>query len=246
MLCHSFHVLCQQMSINLKMQWTNGQTDRQADGWRDRRVACGIFLCYLNLVQDKMWSEMKIERMYLKKVSLLDTVILTLTYDLEKLIRSGHCDYQCFKFEKNKSRGFWVIALTWLRWAEDAASTWNHNIRRSFGYGGYNWQTREIWSKVINYLQIFNIIFSILLFLPEPSYWTRDAMITSLLRQNNIATSFQRNDKVIIAPCVQWDVGAWGTHGWYLKSNEPVNGQIIIITSTLFLEWIKSCSFFFT
>ena len=48
-------------------------------------------------------------------------------------------------------------------------------------------------------------------------------MITSLLRQNNIATSFQRNDKVIITPCVQWDGGAWGTHGWYLKSNEPVN-----------------------
>ena len=90
--CHSFHVLCQQVSINLKMQWTNGRTDRQAEGWSDRRVACGIFLCHLNLVQDKMWSEMKIERMY-KKVSHLDTVILTLTYDLEKLIRSGHCHY---------------------------------------------------------------------------------------------------------------------------------------------------------
>ena len=62
----------------------NGRTDRQVDGWRDRGVACGIFLWHINLVQDKMWSEMKIERMYcIIKVSLLDTVILTLTYDLE-------------------------------------------------------------------------------------------------------------------------------------------------------------------
>ena len=225
----------------------NERTDGQTGGWMERQTG-GLrdipMLPQLGTGQDVVRNENW--KNVFKKVSLLDTVILTLTYDLEKLIRSGHCDYQCFKFEKNKSRGFWVIALTWLQWAEDAASTWNHNIRRSFGYGGYNWQTREIWSKVINYLQIFNIIFSILLFLPEPSYWTRDAMITSLLRQNSIATSFQRNDKVIIAPCVQWDVGAWGTHGWYWKSNEPVNGQIITITSTLFLEWIKSCSFFFT
>ena len=95
-LCHSFHVLCQQMSIQLKMQRTNGQTDRQADGWRDRRLAYVTSTWY----RTRCGQKWKLEEC-IKKVSLLDTVILTLTYDIEKLIRSGHCHYQCFKFEKN-------------------------------------------------------------------------------------------------------------------------------------------------
>ena len=40
------------------------------------------------------------------------------------------------KFENNPSRGFWVIALTPLRAA--GGFDVNHNIPRSFGYGGYN------------------------------------------------------------------------------------------------------------
>ena len=34
---------------------------------------------------------------------------------------------------------------------------------------------------------------------------TRDAIIASLLRQNDVATSFWRNNDVIIARCVRWD-----------------------------------------
>ena len=36
------------------------------------------------------------------------------------------------------------------------------------------------------------------------SQQTRDATITSLLRQNDVATSFWRNNDVIIAPCAHW------------------------------------------
>ena len=202
------------MSINLKMQWTNGRTDRWTDG-ETKGWPAGYSYDTSTWYRTRCSHKWKLKECIIK-VSLLDTVILTLTYDLVKLIRSGHCHYQCFKFEKNQSRAFWVIAL-WLRRAADAASTWNHNIRRSYGYGGYKWQTHEIWSKVIIHLRIFNIIFSISLFLHEPSHRTQDAMITALLHQNNIATLFQRNNKVIITPCVQWDGGDWGTHGWYLK-----------------------------
>ena len=35
--------------------------------------------------------------------------------------------------------------------------------------------------------------------------WTHDVMITSLLRQNDVATSFWRNNDVIITSCVRWD-----------------------------------------
>ena len=45
-LCHSFQVTCQQMCRNLKIWWTNGQTDRQTDRQKD-------ILMPLNLVQDK-------------------------------------------------------------------------------------------------------------------------------------------------------------------------------------------------
>ena len=34
--------------------------------------------------------------------------------------------------------------------------------------------------------------------------WTHRAMIKSLLRQNDIATSFWRNNDVIVTPCVCW------------------------------------------
>ena len=37
-----------------------------------------------------------------------------------------------------------------------------------------------------------------------PTQWTRDAIITSLLRQNDVAASFWRNNGVIIASCVRY------------------------------------------
>ena len=37
------------------------------------------------------------------------------------------------------------------------------------------------------------------------SQWAHDVMITSLLRQNDVTTSFWRNTGVIIASCVLWD-----------------------------------------
>ena len=37
--------------------------------------------------------------------------------------------------------------------------------------------------------------------LTEPSQRTHDAIMTSLLRQNNVATSFWRNNDVVIASC---------------------------------------------
>ena len=100
---------------------TGGRMERQTGGLRDIPMS-PQFGTGQDVVRNENWKNV------LKKVSFLDTVILTLIYNLEKLIRSGHCNYQCFKFEKNQSRGFWVIALTWLWWVADAASTWNHNI----------------------------------------------------------------------------------------------------------------------
>ena len=40
------------------------------------------------------------------------------------------------------------------------------------------------------------------------SQWTRDAIITSLLRYNDVATSFWRNSGVIIASWFRWEVSA--------------------------------------
>ena len=40
-----------------------------------------------------------------------------------------------------------------------------------------------------------------------PLQRTHGAIITSLLRQNDIATSFLRNIDVIIASCFRWDIG---------------------------------------
>ena len=34
--------------------------------------------------------------------------------------------------------------------------------------------------------------------------WAHDAIITSLLRQNDVATSFWRKNDVIIASCARW------------------------------------------
>ena len=36
------------------------------------------------------------------------------------------------------------------------------------------------------------------------SQWTHDAKITSSLRHNDVATSFWRNNDIIIASCVRW------------------------------------------
>ena len=86
-----------------------------------------------------------------------------------------------------------------------------------------------------------SVIVSIFLSLHEPSQQTRVA-IMSLLRQKDVVTSFWHDNDIIITSCVCWDGGAWGTHRWYFKSNKPVNCQLIIITCTFFLEWMKSCS----
>ena len=40
------------------------------------------------------------------------------------------------------------------------------------------------------------------------SQQAHDEMITPLLRQNDVATSFRRNDDVIIMSCVRW-AGDW-------------------------------------
>ena len=37
---------------------------------------------------------------------------------------------------------------------------------------------------------------------------THAAIITSLLRENDVATSFSHNNDVIIAACVRWDAAA--------------------------------------
>ena len=39
-----------------------------------------------------------------------------------------------------------------------------------------------------------------------PAQRTHDVMITSLLRQNDVAMSFWRNNEIIITPCVRWQV----------------------------------------
>ena len=42
-----------------------------------------------------------------------------------------------------------------------------------------------------------------------PSQGTGDVIITSLLRQNDVATSFWRFNDVIIASCARWDIELW-------------------------------------
>ena len=53
---------------------------------------------------------------------------------------------------------------------------------------------------------------------------THDVIITSLLSQNDVATSFWRNDNVIITSCVHWDMKNW----WYNhnKTNNHTDGCI--------------------
>ena len=61
--------------------------------------------------------------------------------------------------------------------------------------------------------------------------WAHNAITTSLLCQNDVATSFRRNNDVIIASCVRWAraIGPWGvvplgysrqTIGVFTKKNE--------------------------
>ena len=85
-LCHSFPVTCQQMCKNLKMWLTDLLTDKRTDRRTDKRVARGHY-CWG--VCDKKWKFKNVEKI----TSFSDAV--TLTFDLEKLIRSGHYHYQC-------------------------------------------------------------------------------------------------------------------------------------------------------
>ena len=48
---------------------------------------------------------------------------------------------------------------------------------------------------------------------------TRDVMITSLLRQNDVVTLFWRNNDVIIVPCVHW-AWLWWVNIFYLNHGE--------------------------
>ena len=63
---------------------------------------------------------------------------------------------------------------------------------------------------------------------------TRDATTTSLSRRNDVATSFRRNNGVIIAPCARWNVYMrWGigsslnkTMVWRLLGVKPLYWQL--------------------
>ena len=64
-----------------------------------------------------------------------------------------------------------------------------------------------------------------------PSQWTRDAIIASVLRQNNVATSFWPHNDVIIASCVLWEGCFFNTVVimWlpqYQRSNPGIDGYI--------------------
>ena len=64
-----------------------------------------------------------------------------------------------------------------------------------------------------------------------PSQWTRDAIIASVLHQNNVAISFWPNNDVIIAPCVLWEGCFFNTVVimWlpqYQRSNPGIGGYI--------------------
>ena len=111
-LCHSFPVTCQQMCKNLKMWLTDLLTDKRTDRRTDKRVAGGHY-CWGVLLWppqlglggkcDKKWKFKNVEkimshRAFWPSKSLHHFLTLwpwPLTYDLEKLIRSGHYHYQC-------------------------------------------------------------------------------------------------------------------------------------------------------
>ena len=48
--------------------------------------------------------------------------------------------------------------------------------------------------------------------------WTRDAIITPLLRRNDVATSFWRNNDVIVTSCVRWEAVKWGQGSRHLSN----------------------------
>ena len=68
-------------------------------------------------------------------------------------------------------------------------------------------------------------------------------MITSLLCQNDVATSFWRNDDVIIALCVHWDAGMKMTFfvakqiKWRLLNFSLLTGAVIWVTKYNPLQW---------
>ena len=60
-------------------------------------------------------------------------------------------------------------------------------------------------SWFVNYFQIFVTLWS-LFNLIVAAQWTREAMITSSLRQNDVAASFWHNNDVTIASYVRWEI----------------------------------------
>ena len=76
----------------------DGQTDGQTDGQKSGRGALllgGIAMAPSTWFRRKMWWEMKIQKCRKKSHHFLTLWPWPLTYDLEKLIRSGHYHYQC-------------------------------------------------------------------------------------------------------------------------------------------------------
>ena len=77
---------------------------------------------------------------------------------------------------------------------------------------------------------------------------THDAMITSLLRQNDVTASFCRNDDVIITSCVRWvkaDV-AWAQHQITFWLTYWGRNKITAISQTTFsnaFSWMKIFKF---
>ena len=100
-LCHSFPVTCQQMCKNLKMWLTDLLTDKRTDRRTDKRVAGGALLLGGIAMAPSTWFRRKnvIRNENSKNVEkshhFLTLWPWPLTYDLEKLIRSGHYHYQC-------------------------------------------------------------------------------------------------------------------------------------------------------
>ena len=133
------------------MWLTDLLTDKRTDRRTDKRVAGGHY-CWGVLLWppqlglggkcDKKWKLKNVEKSH----HFLTLWPWPLTYDLEKLIRSGHYHYQCvYQIWEQSIPCFLSYRVNTIAGGgrrvagggRRAASTYNHNIPRSFGYGGH-------------------------------------------------------------------------------------------------------------
>ena len=86
--------------------------------------------------------------------------------------------------------------------------------------------TRNLWNGTILYFSnsnktflkfIWDLIISLGIIF-QSFQWAHDAIITSLLWQNDVATSFWRNNDVVIAPCARWADYATTPYTKYIDS----------------------------